>query len=63
MARVRTVWFQKNTQQGVFMKVASLPAINRNGPVQVITENEYPQKNENLFIVGKTVVGGKEVVG
>lgn len=60
----RSTWFAKNTQQGVFMKVATLPAIARNGPVNVLTDSKKPKPpSEKNFVVGKTPIGGDEVVG
>jgi hypothetical protein len=60
----RSVWLAKNTQQSVFMKVATLPAIARNGPIQVITDSKKPTPpDERNFVVGKTPIGGNEVVG
>ncbi len=64
MSNKRNVWFQKNSQQSVFMKVATLPVVNRSGPVQAITEYAKPKKpSETYFTVGETPIGGEEIVG
>jgi hypothetical protein len=63
-SRVRDAWYSRTTQQGVFMKVATLPAIIRNGPVQSLTDAKKPKpSSEKYFVVGKTPIGGDEVVG
>jgi hypothetical protein len=60
----RSVWFQKNTQQGVFMKIAAIPTLNKNGPTQVLTDNKKPKSpDDKYFVVGKSKVGGEEVIG
>lgn len=68
MSRTRESWFQKSAQQGVFMKVANLPATIASGPVQVIMSKAKPQEGFQGFqgkhiVVGKSIIGGKEVVG
>ena len=64
MANARNVWFQKTAQQGVFMKVASIPTLNKSGPVQALTENKkIKPPSEKYFVVGQSKVGGEEVVG
>lgn len=64
MSTKRAVWFQKNAQQGIFMKVSTIPALVRSGPIQAVTDNQKQKpSNEKYFIVGETLVGGEEVVG
>jgi hypothetical protein len=51
--------------QNTYRDVGALPAINRSGvngasATKVKTTDE---KGRKLFVVGKTVVGGEEVVG
>lgn len=64
MANRRSTWFTKNSQQGVFTRMSTLPTINRSGAVQIIGENKpIIPPEEKYFVVGKSKVGGKEVVG
>jgi hypothetical protein len=62
--RTSTSWFQQSAQQGVFMKAATLRPINRSGPVQTHgKKRKVRNPRERYFVVGKTVVGGDEIVG
>jgi hypothetical protein len=65
MSKIRTNWFQRTAQQGVFMKVANLHVISKSGSIQSISNVVMPRNPDadKYFIVGKSVVGGKEVVG
>ena len=56
-------WVRSNAQQGVLMKVANFPAVIRNGPVPVITNTKQAKsEEEKTFIVGKSIIGGEEVI-
>lgn len=63
-SRTRSSWFQNSAQQGVFMKVSTLPSIAKNGPTQIISKSAVIKSPEDkYFKVGKSMVGGEEVVG
>ena len=64
MADRRTSWFTRNSQQSLSAKLATFPTINKSGPVPVLTESKTTKPpSEKYFVVGKTKVGGEEVVG
>ena len=64
MPSKRSSWFAASSQQAVSAKIATFSAISRSGPVQVLNESTRPTlKSAKYFVVGKSKVGGKEVVG
>ena len=64
MSKIRSGWFQRTAQQGVFMKIGTLPIINRSGQTQSVSHKSVPKNPANkYFVVGKSTVGGEEVVG
>jgi hypothetical protein len=64
MASTRSSWFARSSQQGVSAKIATFPALAKSGPVPVLIESK-PTKTveEKYFVVGKTKIGGEEIVG
>ena len=59
-----SVWFAKQTQQSVMSRAGVIPVIVRSGNSQK-SAKERPsiKKGSNLFIVGKSKVGGCDRVG
>jgi hypothetical protein len=59
------VWFNSKMGQNTYVDIGSLPAIIKSG----VNSNPSPdskdkdEKGRKFFVVGKTVVGGEEVVG
>lgn len=58
------VWLSGHMQQGVFMRVGNFPSIARTGAKNYSAQRKDAKpKKERLFVVGKSIVGGEEVVG
>jgi len=60
-------WFGKMSGQQVFSKVTDLPTVAMAGPSGPSGQRRKPVRKKDdegrdLFVVGKTVVGGDEVV-
>lgn len=57
-------WFARNTQQTVMSKASIIPVLIRTGTTTKSTvEQTTKQPGQNVFIVGKSLVGGKDRVG
>jgi hypothetical protein len=57
-------WFSQRSYQQTYSRVAEIPAIVLHGPNQTEPQDRKMEDKEGrkLFIVGKTKVGGEEVV-
>jgi len=64
MSTSRT-WFQKNANQNMTANLSKLPTLAMTGhSAGANPNNTNKDKNgNNAFVVGKTVVGGEEVIG
>ncbi len=57
-------WFRKNAAQDMNVNMSRLPVLARTGHANGETTNDNLDKQGNkAFVVGKSTVGGKEVVG
>ena len=57
-------WFNRNTQQAVMSKASIIPVLIRTGTTTKSSIEQATKKpGQNVFIVGKSVVGGKDCVG
>ena len=57
-------WFEKNTQQVVMSKVSTLPVLARVGTTNKSgNESTTRYKDQAVFIVGESEVGGHHRVG
>lgn len=59
-----TRWFNKHNEQTVRMGIQDFPVLTSMGPnVNMNQDKQTNEKGEKLFVVGRSVIGGEEVVG
>ena len=60
-----STWYNNKSQQSVLRDVPRIPAIVRSGPSGGGTRRTRTEETseKKYFVVGKSKVGGKEVVG
>ncbi len=56
-------WYNNKSQQSILRNVSRVPVIVRTGPAADGTERTRTVSEKEYFIVGKSCVGGEEVVG
>lgn len=57
-------WFQGKSEQNTFSRLAELPTMVLSGPGMGAHRPREKNKDDNgFFVVGKTEIGGEEVVG
>ena len=63
--KVSQAWFQRNAAQNMNVNMARLPVMARSGNQSggKPTNNNVDKQGNDAFVVGKSVVGGEEVVG
>lgn len=59
-----STWFARNTQQAVMSRAGVLPVMIRSGTTtKSAQEKPIKVSGEKVFVVGKSLVGGKDRVG